>query len=325
MQQGLDGYTGFEDTFIDGWTPETNYHADDMLKLRAPNVRRILLRADLTMLDPGTIIEEAVLTLYQHSGSTNAIESKLYSVERDWALQETTWLSVTQPIPWDVAGCDGVGTDRASDVSYERTIFAAWGDYPEYPFDFGVTELVQGWVNVPVANNGLLILSIEGAAAGFSFISSDNPLKPLARPRLMIRYRTGAPPDPTNTPTPTATPTSDTPDGVIQGLVFDDVNRDGDPDPGEGGVPGATIELRSNSDPLFNETRMSGPDGRYTFGALSPATYRVRLIELPPNYEDPDPTAWFIPVGPGDTWDVDFPVRCTSYNVTMPLILRDGG
>ncbi|MCD6520811.1 MAG: DNRLRE domain-containing protein, partial [Anaerolineae bacterium] len=212
LRQGVDGYTGFEDTFIDLWDQTRNYAHEPVLKVRSQDNKRILIRADLSMLPPGTTIERAVLTLYETGGSANTIQGSVYGILRDWAVEQTTWISATQSTLWGLPGCSEAGTDRDSTPTYQRAIFPTWGSFRSYPFDFDVTALVQQWVDDPSSNKGLVIASSEGPSAEFTFGSSEN-VDPEMRPRLLIRYYSG--PTPTATPTVTGTPPTPTPTSTV--------------------------------------------------------------------------------------------------------------
>jgi hypothetical protein len=318
LRQGVGGYNGFVDTYIDEWNPLVNYHTATDLKLRQPDVRRILIKSDVTMLPPGTIIDKATLTLYQTSGGYNTMTARLHNVLRPWVAPFTTWNAYAQNVPWAQAGCSAVGTDRATALAFERDVFPTWGSYSDYPFDFDVTGLVQGWVNDPANNQGLIMVNGAGPATETIFGSSDNGNESL-RPKLVIWYKAGS----AITPTPTATTTPDA-GGVVQGTVYVDWNANGAADAGEG-VAGATVRLRSQSDPTLDRTTLSGADGHYRFEGLAAATYRVQLIAAPAGYAIVDDAAYLVPAGPGvPPYDADFQVRAMpgGGRISLPLILR---
>lgn len=221
LRQDVDGYTGFEDTYINEWAPDVNYDTNpavnQALVVRSQNIKKVLLRAELRdVLPPGTNIQQAVLTLYQLSGSHNSFDSSTFNVIRDWNVGQTTWISATQDIVWDTEGCDAIPTDREGAPRSQRQVFPTWAGYLNYPFDFDVTSLVQDWINDPDNNQGMLLLGGEGTLAEFSFGSSQHSTIEV-RPRLMIRYYSGPTPTPTATVTgtpPTATPTHTTVSGT---------------------------------------------------------------------------------------------------------------
>jgi len=91
-----------------------------------------------------------------------------------------------------------------------------------------------------------------------------------------------ATPTNTSTPTPTVTPTPLCPG--IQGVVFNDLNGNGQQDSGEGGLAGAVITLKDSAlNPLATYT--TGPDGVYFFYSLAPGDYSV-VESNPPGYDE---------------------------------------
>ena len=66
--------------------------------------------------------------------------------------------------------------------------------------------------------------------------------------------------------------------GVIRGVAFEDLNRDGDRDVGEPGVPETVICLVGADRCDFTES------GEYEFDLLDAGTYRVRVTDIPDGY-----------------------------------------
>ena len=84
--------------------------------------------------------------------------------------------------------------------------------------------------------------------------------------------------NPTNLP-PAVLPVAD-----LGGIVFNDINGDGLIDPGENGIPSATVFLDRNGNVILdNEERQAVTDslGVYDFKGLPPGTYTVRQVQLP--------------------------------------------
>ena len=344
LRQGVGGYAGFEDTYLDSWSTGKNWGSDAGLRLRGVNERNILIRTDLSQLAQGTTIEQAILTLYQVSGGDTPIEGKVYGVLRDWVEMDATWEDAAESTAWATAGCNGAGTDRASSFVYGRGVYPTWRNYTRYPFDFDVTSLVQGWVNSPATNHGLMIGSMQGAFGELIFGSSEHVTEE-ARPRLLIRYRPGTgvtvTPTPTPTggvsPTPTPTPTgmvtaTPTPTqgskGRVQNNAFEDSNGNLIWDGREPGVAGAAVELRNLSNILLN-TCFTGTGGTCYFENLEPDTYRVRLISVPAGYVmvDPSLATWTFTVNAGSTMQVSFALHNQGTSVGrvwLPIVLSNG-
>lgn len=93
-------------------------------------------------------------------------------------------------------------------------------------------------------------------------------------------------PDPEKPGTPPETPVEIDPagKGSIGCSVFDDANKNGIRDAGEGGVSGVTIELLDSKGQAVTTT-VTALDGSYRFPDLTPGTYKVR--ELLPQGFDP--------------------------------------
>jgi uncharacterized repeat protein (TIGR01451 family) len=65
--------------------------------------------------------------------------------------------------------------------------------------------------------------------------------------------------------------------GEIGDLVWNDINRNGVPDPGEPGISGARVRLTNlDTNQVFEQT--TNGNGNYLFTGLSPGNYRVEII-----------------------------------------------
>ena len=89
----------------------------------------------------------------------------------------------------------------------------------------------------------------------------------------------------TPTPTPTATPTG----GRIEGIVWHDLDQDGNHEPGAGetGVANVTLRLRTVQGQLLSE-QVTDSEGRYGFGSLASQTYELVLV-VPANWQNTTP------------------------------------
>jgi hypothetical protein len=339
LQQGLDGYQGFEDTFINDWDREQNYHADWNVHLRSQNVKRILLKADVNVLPPGTIVEEAIITLFLAHESQALMYAQVYEMLTEWNDREATWLVRRAGVPWGMMGANAIGIDRGSTVIDERHIFPTIASYPNYPFDFDVTTLVQSWVNAPLSNYGLMIESDTVASTEYRFRSSEHSDVHL-RPKLTIRFRGGEPitptptttgpatatPTPSNTPipgTPTATATpSQTPIyGRLTGRAFVDANHNRVLDSGERMVQGVVLTLRAVGGMSYNETRITDMDGRYLFLMPDSGQYELTVSSVPAPYRLIGPNIYGTYVVAGTVVEINFPLQ-KSAMLALPLILH---
>lgn len=83
------------------------------------------------------------------------------------------------------------------------------------------------------------------------------------------------------------------PGAAIGGLVWNDADRDGFPDPDESGLSGWPVIARSVNAPLMPPDRLwrttTGPDGLYRFSGLTPGLYEVMSLPGEPNFESTTP------------------------------------
>jgi hypothetical protein len=97
-------------------------------------------------------------------------------------------------IPWGTAGGDFDPAVLATAIvpSFTGPMWVDWD----------VTELVRGWANGTIPNDGVILRTEGGEWNGHRFCSSDYPT-PELRPRLIIHYSV-----PAATPTPPITSVS---------------------------------------------------------------------------------------------------------------------
>lgn len=205
LQNGLNGYAGTTDTWMDEARPTTNFNSGseaNFLRVYADGHQNALIRFDLAGIPPGSIVESARLELYINGRSnTNRLLADVYRMLRSWHPSEATWQRADAGTLWQVPGAGGA-TDR-SFVSEGRLDFNA---SPGTWVMADVTALVQHWVNHPEQNWGALIQGLSGGGVQYVVCSSDYS-QAWRRPRLVVHYRIAPTPTPTSTSTPTYTPT----------------------------------------------------------------------------------------------------------------------
>lgn len=202
VQQGLDGYDGCVDTYIQFYMPDDNYCDGHELSLGSTNKAALLLRFDLTELpdtafglNAESVVQEATLSLYGIQGTKDTVIGA-YMPGREWDPCTVTWNE-----PWQQAGADGA-EDRGAEPLLEV-------QSPRMPnwIEFQVTELVQNWLSDPATNRGVMIKSFDIRwPSQHIFFSSNHPAT-TSRPKLTIRYE---PVRATRTPvSPTVAPTTE--------------------------------------------------------------------------------------------------------------------
>ena len=102
----------------------------------------------------------------------------------------------------------------------------------------------------------------------------------------------------------------------ITGQVFNDANRNGVQDSGEGGVPGVRVRL-SGPDTTLQTT--SNANGRLGFADLAPGSYALTLDKnsLPPRFEPTTPRALTVALGAGGQASVQWGVAQKARRIVI--------
>ena len=182
LQQGVEGYLGVQDTYLNAWEETTNYADDAWLMVRSHNVKAPLLRFDLSLLPPETHIGTATLGLYVIDRSNpNPMTVGVYNVERSWSITSTTWLQAAEGVAWEEPGCNGPN-DRYLTPEDEQTLSetGVW-------YSWDVTRLAQRWAFDPTLNQGMILKGTAIPKVEYIFYSSEFGRSD-RRPRLEVGY-----------------------------------------------------------------------------------------------------------------------------------------
>ena len=209
VAQGIGGYRGASDTYIDFYTQTVNFVGAQTLSVRpyrSDQGQAALLYYDLAgLLPPNATVLTASLSLraLDRSNEANPVYIGAYRILRPWQPEEVTWISATQQMAWGQPGVLGA-EDRAADPEDAQLVdsVGTW-------YTFTLSSLVRMWVQQPQLNYGVILQGAPGGAVEYKFASADH-LREDFRPRLTIVYTTlpqPATPTPTVTNTRTATPT----------------------------------------------------------------------------------------------------------------------
>ena len=350
LQEGVNGYSGVRDSYLDGWTPTGGFGGAAQVRVRSPNVRNGLIRFDLSSVPPQALangLRGAALSLYTGSRSNNnAAEISAYPMSRAWLEGQVTWLQAAAGQSWSQPGANGVPGDR-SGTPVDSRIF----DATAVRRGFDVSQAVRGWLANPASNQGLLLRS-DDPDVEYTIASRENGALE-QRPRLLLVYPlatatfTPSPtpthtPTPTRTPTPTATPTrtptataSPTPTatptatpsptplaGSIQGIVWNDANRNQTRDAGEMGVAGAVVTLAEGGATLAQT--QTAADGSFGFAGLAVDRYYTVTQTPPRAYAPTTPSQRVVLVTTGVQIDVLFGIVFTPPPMYLPMIIRNG-
>jgi hypothetical protein len=205
LQQGLDGYAGTSDVYLDQLYPGRPQGVQDADNLRVRSgLHNTLVRFDLSSLPLGTQVLSATLSLRSHYAKslTTPLVVEGYQVLRPWVDVEATWNGPQEGEQWQEPGCTGAGLDRAYSPFDSQTLI---GKDRWYAFD--VTGLVGDWVSGAAPNHGVVLVALPPTNE-HAFWSADYWRSSGERPKLELHLVLPPPtPTPTWTPTPTQTPT----------------------------------------------------------------------------------------------------------------------
>ena len=309
LQEGVSGYSGASDGYLDSWNPSTPNGGAQKFRVRSPNTFNGVVRFDLSNVPPQALVTGvrfAALSMYVTGRSNNNVATvNAYPLNRAWNEYQTTWLLAANGQSWSGPGGNGVPADRSATPVDSRAL-----DNINYRWGLDLTGAVAGWLTNPASNQGLLLRS-DDPSVEYAMASGEYPTVD-QRPRLLIVYPVSTPtptptntptvtPTPTRTPTPTATPTrtptptatatatasptvtpTNTPViGGIQGVVWQDSNRNQTRDAGEMGLAGVTVTLRLGNT-VLSQTN-TGADGSYGFGNLA-VNQSYTVTETDPHY-----------------------------------------
>lgn len=187
LQQGVRGYFGAVDTFLDSQSPTANAAGAEELKIRYPERIHTLIRFDTSLFPPDTQIISATLRLHVVAGGGQPLVASAYRVLAPWSVAEATWEEARAGVPWGQPGCQEPGLDREAEPFAEASLLLAnqWYDFP-------ATGLVREWVAAPGRNHGVLLAGAAEVTKQYQFASSEFWYAPM-RPQLVVAYRPGRP------------------------------------------------------------------------------------------------------------------------------------
>ena len=169
LRQGVGGYYGGRDTYLDHWNPYLNYGSDQFLIVRSDGERSALGRWDLSLIPSHAEVISAELGLWvSNRSNSNPMTLAVYEVLRPWEEMEANWYSPRAGENWDIAG--GNGPSDRSMVAVDSVVVNGVADKW---YILNITSLVQKWVSHPETNYGYMLRGLPGAAVGYDFSSNQ--------------------------------------------------------------------------------------------------------------------------------------------------------
>lgn len=184
LRNGLNSYTGVQDTFIRSDTPNVASGSATTLRIdRGAPDTSALLKWDLSSIPSTATVQSATLTFNVENGSTRSYE--IFAAVRDWSAATATW-NTSGVSTWGTAGAKA-----ATDVDSTELGVLLWnttGSKVTTLNAAGVAK-IQDWISNPATNKGFAIRHYgDTNAPALVVTSSDNTATPSARPTLTITY-----------------------------------------------------------------------------------------------------------------------------------------
>jgi hypothetical protein len=199
FRQGVNGYTGTEDTVLQQANPDLNLSFDLFAFVDAANANnesQFLMKFNNIIgtgpgqIPPGSRIHAASLQLASTNPDAMGHGGRFYTMSQPWNEATATWNSF---------GNDGVQPDgtEASTTFNTSAGYASLSPLVQGGFNpFDVTADLQSWVSGAKENNGWAILPWAGGTDGWGFVTS-NAFVEQEIPRLQVFF---TPPGVTVTP-----------------------------------------------------------------------------------------------------------------------------
>ncbi len=209
LQEGADGYSGCQDSYISTDQPNNNYGLTNLLYLNRNNRATDLIRFDLSSIPSNSQITNATLYLYQTTSTTNPRRIKLNRILKNWDEGNKNGAVISS------AGDHGVTANKSfdyytgegADISWSTLGMSEGNDYSLTKesivdiagigiYAWNVTESVTYFVRNSANNFGFRISDDQGYVSGVldyrNFVSCEgNTIS--QRPMLVIEYNPSAP------------------------------------------------------------------------------------------------------------------------------------
>lgn len=183
LQDGLGGYSGTADTFLDGY--HTTFPKGSLAEMNSianlynPLVRFAIFSNEGGPVPKGSTITYAALALYKSSYYDYTYRAHPLLV--NWVENKATWINAADGIPWNAPGAAGIGSDYAANGS--PVALTGWN--PDWVV-LDVTDSVQSMSLGKQSNFGWQLLG-NGVNYHKIFRASEYSVDPKLRPKLILQ------------------------------------------------------------------------------------------------------------------------------------------
>jgi hypothetical protein len=112
LQQGSEGYSGSEDTYIYRYDEDANFGSLDVWRVGYKQHYSGMLRFDLPPVPANALITQALLYMYATGWDGDDLALDVYRVLRDVEIDQATWNRASANNPWLEPGCNDPVLDR---------------------------------------------------------------------------------------------------------------------------------------------------------------------------------------------------------------------
>lgn len=159
-----------QDTYVYEQTPTTNYGNETTMYVKGhpPYREYSYIQFDLSLIPSGSIINYAILELYDACGGYDSTTVDAIEVTSNWVEGELTWNSIP--------------TNSASILSsFTRGGSCIWESWD-------ITELTKSWYNGTKTNNGVVLIETSMSAATINYYTKEYDTDTSKRPYLAVNY-----------------------------------------------------------------------------------------------------------------------------------------
>lgn len=210
FQEGIGSYTGCRDTYLRGEhysvpygsSEEIRVYGEDYNPPGSPYEARIAIAYDLSSIPAGSTVTEAKLEIYGFniwsSGTTN-----MYEITSAWTEANAAWRDRTAADDWATDGGDYNSGTVLSSLTTDGSEDDTWLEWSSTP---AFVSVVQGWINNPASNNGVILISYSDIQNRFCssevVVDGSSPdYDATYRPKLTVTYFSGGGPGDSTPPT----------------------------------------------------------------------------------------------------------------------------
>jgi hypothetical protein len=200
-QQGVDGYSGCTDAWIEATSGKADYNSGASAYAwigfyQASSERRNLIRFDLSALSGVTAVASATLEFYVYDDwFSTGVTVKTARLLREWnegtkdsataGTGEATWNSAKHnQVAWTTAGADSLNNDR---TAFSATM--AWTSTENEFKSLNVQAWAEDWLVDGSPNYGMLVAGVNNAE--LDLVRSREYASASLRPKLTIDYSQG--------------------------------------------------------------------------------------------------------------------------------------